>query len=146
MKSIHFKAFAIWALYSLVTKGVFLIVLPKAFNLYFAFITNTIFDILFGVIFLYLFSHEDFFKFARQIERENQEKEGKLIKKFKHFGKIFSSLAATVIGGPMIGALAVRFLLPKYQYRYLLIGLFSALSATIWLGIGKGLISIRLPF
>lgn len=146
LKSIHLKALVVWGIYSVVTKGALLVGIAKSGPAFVVYLLNIFFSVFFGIIFLYFFSHEDFFKFAREIEKENSKKERIWVRRFMHYGKLFSSLIIGILAGPLIGALAVRFLLPKYQFKYLVVSLSSALSATIWLGIARGLIPVRLPF
>lgn len=146
LKSIHYKALAVWGIYTLITKGFFLAGISKSIARSDAYLLNVFFSMLFGFLFLYFFSHEDFFKFAREIERKNTKKEREWEHRFLHYGKLISSIIIGILSGPLIGALVLRFLLPRYKYKYLIIGLSSALSATIWLGIARGVISLRLPF
>lgn len=144
LKSIHFKAFAIWLIYSFITKGSFVTGVSKSIEGRDAYILNIFFSMVFGFLFLYFFSHEDFFKFACEIERKNTKKEKKWEHKLIHFGKIITSIIIGVLSGPLIGALAVRFIKPKY--KYLVIGLSSALSSVLWLGLVRDAAIIRLPF
>jgi hypothetical protein len=146
IKHIHFKALAVWAIYSVVTKAAFLIGISETVKSSNAYLVNIFLNVVFGILFLYLFSHEDFFKFAREIERKNIKKEKKLEHRFLHYGKLVSGLLIGILSGPLIGALALRFLLPKYRYKYLMIILSSATSSALWLGMARGVIIWHLPF
>lgn len=146
IKPIHIEAVLIWLFYSFVTKGSFVIAFSKSISNINIFVLNIFFGSFFGVIFLYFFSHEDFFKFAKEIENKNKRKEKDLEFKLLRYGKLFSSILITVLSGPLVGALAFRFLLPKFKNKYMAIGFFSAVSVTLWLGIARGIIPLRLPF
>jgi hypothetical protein len=146
LKSVHYKALAVWTIYTIVTKGSFLAGLTKTITGVNAYLLNVFLGLLFGSLFLYFFSHEDFFKFAREIERKNVKKEKRWEHFFLHFGKLLSAILITVLGGPLIGALAIRFLLHNYKHKYLIIILSSAVGAALWLGVAKGAIILRLPF
>lgn len=144
IKSIHFKAVAIWVIYTLITKGSLLVGISKSVPGLSAYVLNTFFSILFGCLFLYFFSHEDFFKFAKELEKKNSKNEKKWEQVFKHYSKITTSILIGLAAGPLVAALVVRFLLPKYKHKYLIIGLSSSLSAIFWLSVTRGV--IRLPF
>lgn len=145
-KTIHFKALIVWLIYSVITKASLLEGMTKSIEGRDAYLLNIFFSMFFGVLFLYLFSHEDFFPFAKEIERKNIKREKRWIHRFQHIGKLFASVLIGIVSGPLIGALAVRFLLHESKYKYIVIALASALSATIWLGIARGIIPLRLPF
>lgn len=146
LKSVHFQALTVWIIYTVITKGSFLIGMSKNWEGRDVYLLNIVFSVIFGLLFLYLFSHEDFFSFAKEIEKKNSKKEKNLLHRFQHLGKFLASVLIGVMSGPLVGALAVRFLLHKSKYKYFVIIISSALSATIWLGIARGVIPLRLPF
>lgn len=146
LKSIHFKAFAVWAIYTAVTKGSFLAGMSESVTPPNAYMINIIFSVIFGLLFLYLFSHQDFFKFAKEIEKNNSKAERRWEHRLLHFGRLFSAFLIGVATGPLIGALAIRFLVPRHKYKYVLIVTSSTISAILWLGLTRGAIIWRLPF
>ncbi len=146
MKSIHIQAIIFWLVYEVFTKGSFVFGVSKSATIGNAYLFNMFFSILFGLIFLYIFNHEDFFKFAKEIENKNSKKEKEWEHKLQHSGKLFSSFLIGILSGPLIAALAVRFLQPKSKYKYFLIIIISALSAFFWLWTTRGVIIWRLPF
>ena len=106
-------------------------------NFFLAFLIPSLTGIIGSVVLLYLFSHEDFFKFARFIEVKEREYEKKWLKRLVHSGKIFASFAMGIIGGPIFGALTVRLLLKNYKYRYPLVAAINIPSALIYVGLMK---------
>lgn len=109
-------------------------------RLYVSFIGPFIFSSISGVIFLYLFSHQDFFHFIKEIEKSENNKEKYYLNKFGHYGKILTSLVISMIGGPIFLALTVRFLFPKFTNRYLIIVFCTIISTLIVTSFAKGLL------
>ena len=95
-----------------------------------------------SLVFLYLFPHDDFFKFAKAIEKHEKKAENKLEKRFLRYGKITTIFAIALFGGPILAALAIRFLLPKYKHKYKLIVVAMIFSSVIVWFAAKGTISI----
>ncbi|QQG41763.1 MAG: hypothetical protein HYV90_00395 [Candidatus Woesebacteria bacterium] len=141
-KSVHIKAMFVWLVYSIITKGSFLTGSLRSGGILISYLLNIILSIFFGWMFLYFFSHEDFFKFAKEIENKNVKKEKQWERKLLHHGKLVTSFLIGVATGPLIGALAVRFLLPRFKYKYLVISFSSALGSALWLGVARGVIHI----
>lgn len=140
-RSVHIQALMVWFLYSILTKGVFLAGLGINFTLLESLFFNLFVNSFFGIMFLYFFSHEDFFKFAGEIRRKNINKEKKLEGKFRNLGSVAAVVLMGILGGPMVCALGARFLIPLNTRKYLLVAISSAIGATIWFGLAKGLIS-----
>ncbi|KKQ92699.1 MAG: hypothetical protein UT17_C0001G0078 [Candidatus Woesebacteria bacterium GW2011_GWB1_39_10] len=140
-KSVHLKALFVWIVYSVITKASFLAGSIKT-EVMSAFSLNVFLSVFFGILFLYFFSHEDFFKFAKEIENKNIKSERRWEHRFLHYGKLTSAILIGVATGPLIGALAARFLLVKFKYKYLTVSLSSALGSIFWLGVARGIIRI----
>jgi hypothetical protein len=95
-----------------------------------------------AVIFLYLFSHEDMFKFARALEKREEKTSKKWLKFFSHTGKIIATFAVATVAGPIVAALVIRFLLTTARYRYLL-AIFTTVPSTLFtVGVAKGVIHL----
>jgi cytochrome c biogenesis protein CcdA len=137
---IHFQAGLVLVLYLIVSKTVFFGALTHQ-NIFISFLAPLIFGSLAGLVFLYLFGHENFFPFAREIEREEKKDEKKWQKIFSHHGKSFISIAIGIIGGPILGALAIRLLIHKRNFwrKYLLILISEIISTFFYIGVLKGL-------
>lgn len=109
------------------------------------FFTTYLYPYLFGItttsMFLYLFSHEDFFSFIREVEKKEEKKEKGYLKKFLRFGKIMASILIGIIGGPIFLALTISILLKNFTYKYWLILGTMLLSVLISVGLVKSLIS-----
>ncbi len=144
LKSIHIKAFIAWAIYAIFTKGVFLYGVSKSTPAIVAFSVNILFSAFFAIIFLYIFSHEDFFKFGREIEKKNLKKEKKWLDRLKHHGKIATATLIGMLGGPLFAALTLRLLLPRLPSKYILVGAIAVLSAALALAIGRGITILSL--
>ena len=142
IKTIHFWAVATIVLYLLFSKVVLAYFSPLSFWL--AFFGPFVYGALAGLIFLYLFSHEDFFPLARQIEKEEKKKEKKWLRRFKHHGKLFICLAIGAIAGPLFAALTVRFLIHRHSffYKYIIIFLATIVSTIFLVGFARGIIKI----
>jgi uncharacterized membrane protein len=106
-----------------------------------SFLGPFIFGAVMSFMFLYLFSHEDFFHFIKDVEKKEEKKEEQYLKKFKHFGKIVAVFVIALIGGTIFAALTVRLLLAHYKYRYLILLLSMVLSTVFSVGIVKGVFS-----
>jgi hypothetical protein len=93
-------------------------------------------------IFLFLFSHEDFFRFFGKLERIEKKKEASYLDRFGNYGKIIASILIGTIGGSIFLALTVRILFstPKEQRRVVFVSVL--ISTLILFGFGKGIISI----
>ncbi len=141
-KSVHIKALFVWLVYSIITKGSFLTGSLRTEEVLTSYLLNIVLSIFFGSMFLYFFSHEDFFKFAKEIENKNVKKEKQWEHKLLHHGKLVTAILIGIATGPLIGALSVRLLLPRNKYKYLLISFSSALGSAFWLGVARGVIRI----
>lgn len=144
MKKIYIQAFLIWCFYSLFTK--WLLIKGAAFStpIIFAFASNFLSGAFFASIFLYFFNHEEFFKFAKSIEKIEIKKEKKLTRSFARFGGLFSVILITVISGPLLSALSAKFLIGKSEYKYFIVAFFSGASAILIVAALRGV--VRLPF
>ena len=101
------------------------------------------YGILGGISFLYIFSHEDFFKFAKVIEKREQKHEKELLRLLKHHGKIWTTMTVGSIGGPIFGALTTRLLLATSKYKYLVVTFSTALWSIMITSLYRGVV---LPF
>ena len=140
-RKIHLQAFLFLIVYSVISKTIFIRSLASA-SLWVSFLVPYFFGVVAGIIFLYLFSHEDFFHFMKDVEHDEKKKEHQLLKKYKHYGKVASTLIIAAIGGPVLAALTIRFLLNKFWYKYLLIAVGNVASTAITVSLGKGLFTI----
>ena len=101
-----------------------------------------IFGTVFSYIFLYIFSHDRFFPFAKEIENKEEEKEKHYLRKYLHHGKTIATFIIGTIGGPLFLALTIRLLLHNYKYKYLLVFVTSFVSTLITFLLGKGVLNI----
>ena len=94
-----------------------------------------------SIVFLYLFSHEDFFAFAKIIEKKEKKAERKWLHRLHHHGKSATTVAIGTFGGPILGALSARLLLNNHssRFRYALLVLTSIPSTFFSMGIAKGI-------
>lgn len=93
------------------------------------------------VVFLYIFSHESFFSFAGDLKKGQMKKERKMLSHFKHTGKKITAILATIIGGPILGALTVRLLLNSMRHKYLFLVLANVPSTIFTVGTIRGAFS-----
>lgn len=109
-------------------------------NLIISYLQLFIFGTIFTYLFLYLFSHEKFFPFAKEIEDKEKEKEKKYLSKYLHHGKLLGTFLIGVVGGPIFLSLTTRLLLNNFKHKYLFIFVTSFVSTLVAFGIGKGLV------
>jgi len=145
-KKIHFKIIFLLVIYFVVTQSSFFAGVLTTTPILLAFLVNIFFSILFGVTFLYIFDNEDLFGFAKQFEKDNRKKEQMWLHRFKNFGKSTIVFLIGILLGPLFAAITLKILLPKYSYKYQLIIFTSIVSAVLWLGLTRGIISFTIPF
>jgi len=138
IRPIHIQTLLIIVGYLLVSKIVFFKFVTSQ-SIALSFLGPLVFGVITSFIFLYLFSHEDFFYFIREVERKEQKKEGEYLRKYKHFGKIAAVLIIGVIGGTIFAALTVRLLFVHYKYRYLILLVTMLISTIFTVGLAKGI-------
>ena len=85
IRPIHIQTLLVIIGYLLVSKFVFFKFVIGT-DITEAFLGPFIFGVLTSFIFLYLFSHEDFFHFIKEVEEREEKKEGRYLKIYKHFG------------------------------------------------------------
>lgn len=137
----HLQAVVLTVIYLVVSKIVFVnFVINK--NILVAFFGPYIFGVLTSFMFLYLFSHEDFFHFMKEVEKKEKKKENEYLKKYKHLGKIAAVMVIGTIGGTILAALTVRLLLAHLKYRYLVLLIAMFFSTIFTVGIAKGLLNL----
>ncbi len=110
-------------------------------NFIISFLQIYLFGIFFACLFLFIFSHEKFFTFAKDIEKQEQAKEKTFLKKYIHHGKILATFVIGVIGGPVFSALTARILLNNFSLKYFLIIIANIPSTLFTLGIGRSILS-----
>lgn len=141
LRPIHFQALLFTLAYYGISKFVFIESVANK-NLLISFIGPFSFGVVSCLVFLYLFSHEDFFHFIKSLEKKENGKEKKFLKKYYHHSRIFASILIGVIGGTLFLALTVRFLINRFSYKYIVIVVASFLSTLVSVGIAKGFLSL----
>lgn len=138
---VHLFSIVILAVYFLLSKINFVNAFTKN-NYLVTFLQLYLFGIIFAVLFLFIFSHEKFFPVARELEKEEQKKESKYLKKYKHHGKVLATFIIGAIGGPVFSSLTARLLLRNYAFKYLIVILANIPSTLFTVGLGHGFIKI----
>jgi len=141
IRPIHIQTLFIVIAYLVVSKVVFFKFVTSP-SITTSFLGPFVFGVVTSFMFLYLFSHEDFFHFIKEVERKEKTKEDKYLKKYKHFGKIAAVLVIGAIGGVIFAALTVRLLFPHYKYRYLVLLIAMFFSTIFTVGLAKGIFSL----
>lgn len=137
----HLMAVGVLAFYFIISK----VNLAHAFlnnNIVNTFIQLFAFGTVFSFVFLYIFSHEKFFPFAKEIEKKEEAKEKSYLKKYLKHGKIIATFLIGVIGGPVFLSITTRLLLNDFRFRYLFVAITSFVSTAVTLSAGKGLFLI----
>jgi len=138
---IHFIALVILGGYAVLSKVNFVNALTNT-NIVYMFFQLYLFGIFFGCLFLYLFCHDKFFPVAAEIEKNEEEKEKKFLKKYLHHGKILGTFIIGSIGGPIFASLTARILLKNYKFKYLVIIIANIPSTALAVAMGKGLLHL----
>ena len=105
-----------------------------------SFLQLYLFGVFFACLFLFIFSHEKFFPFAKDIEKNEQKNEKKYIKKYLHHGKVLGTFLIGAIGGPVFSSLTARMFLNNFRFKYLVIILANIPSTLFTLGVGWGIL------
>jgi len=137
----HISAVVILTGYFLISKA-HTVQAMRSGNIINSFIQLYLFGIFFACLFLYIFSHDKFFSFAKEIEKKESKKEKKYLNKYLHHGKILGTLIIGAIGGPVFSSLTARILLNNYWYKYLIVIIANIPSIIITTGVSKSLINI----
>lgn len=143
LRSVHLQAIVLMLFYTLLSKFIFVKSITSD-SYYINFFGPYIYGVVAGAIFLYLFSHEDFFHFIKDIEKQQKTKESKYLKKYIHYGKVICSLIVATVGGPVFSALTVRLLLNRVWFKYILIAIGNIPSTVLAVAMGKGALFVVL--
>jgi hypothetical protein len=137
---IYLKAASALAAYFIVGN----IILIKAIlsdNILLSYGAPFVYGVMASILFLFIFSHEDFFKFAKEIEKKEERAEKRWLKIFSQTGKVVSTIGIGTIGGPILSALTARLLLNRKPYKYLLVALISIPSTILYVSVYLGAFS-----
>ncbi len=93
-------------------------------------------------VFLYLFTHEDFFKFLKQIEKTEKKKEDKYLNKYLKYGKYAACLVIGQVGGSIFLALTIRLMFAKSKNKYWIAFVCVLINTIIAVALAKGLLSV----
>lgn len=137
-RKIHLGALLTLAVYLILSKLIFVRAMVDK-NVINSFLWPFIFGSFATIIFLYLFSHEDFFHFISDLEKKEEPKEKTLLKRYYHHGKVMTTILVGTFGGPIFAALTARLLIPRFRYKYLVVIISVALSTISGMGVAKGL-------
>lgn len=128
-RPVHFQALLVLVIYFILSRAIFLKFVSLGFR-WEAFVGPFVFGSIESLIFLYLFSHEDFFHFMKDVEKAEEKKEEKYLKQFGYHGRILTAIFVSSVGGPIFLALTVRLLMKNFEYKYWVI-IFSVFVSTI---------------
>ncbi len=105
-----------------------------------SFLQIYLFGVFFACLFLYIFSHEKFFPFAKEIEKKEEKKERKYLKKYIHHGKVLATFIIGTLGGPVFSSLTARLLLNQTNlFKYFVVIVANIPSTIFTVGILKSL-------
>jgi hypothetical protein len=136
-KPVHLQAVVFLLMYSVISKSIFIKSISSVDNMV-AFLVPYVFGVVAGFLFLYLFSHEDFFHFARDVEKMESKREYGLLKKYKHYGKVVCTLIIATLGGPVFSALTIRLLLNNYKHKFLILAIGNIPSTLTHVVVARG--------
>lgn len=127
---VHLETIIVIVAYFLLSNFIFLRSVSHP-NIWLSFLVPLIFGVGSSLVFLYLFSHEDFFYFIKSLEKQENKQEKKYLSKFKRYGKMVTCILISAIGGPIFLALTVRFLFSKKENRYLIATVSNIISTIL---------------
>lgn len=139
-RPIYLKAAAALLIYSILSKAVFASSLIRS-NLIESLLYPMVFGMVSSCVFLYIFSHDDFIKIAKEIEKKEERSEKSWLKRMRHTSKIVSTLIIGTLAGPILSAFTTRILLINYKYKYPLVVFINIPSTLFSVGLAKELIS-----
>ena len=93
-----------------------------------------------GISLLAIFTHDHIIKIAKYIEKKEAKVEQAWLKRFARLGKLMSTVLIGMFGGPILGALTIKLLLPKVGYKYPLIVFINILSSLFHISVLRGTI------
>lgn len=137
----HFVAVVVLVCYFFISKINLVNALANK-SLVISFLQIYLFGVFFACIFLYIFSHEKFFTFGKEIEKIENNTEKKYLARYLHHGKILATFIIGVVGGPVFSSLSARFLLNNFKYKYLVLILADLPSSLFTILLGKGILSL----
>lgn len=140
---IHIQAVIVIILYYIFSKIVLIRSLYSN-NFLIHFIGPFLYGTISGFIFLYIFSHENFFPVAREIEKEEKKKEAKWHKRLGHHSSLFICLMIGIFTGPILTAFTIRLLIHRHNiwYKYLIIITSEFISTIFYILLAKGAINV----
>lgn len=141
LRPIHLETIVFIVLYFVVSNFVFIRSVAHP-NLYFAYLIPLIFGVASTCIFLYLFSHQDFFNFIKDLEKAESKQEKKYLHRFQRFGKILACFIIAFVAGPLFLALTVRFLFKQTDNRYLIACIINFMVTIVMVSFAKGFIGL----
>lgn len=139
IRPIHLQAVVVIAVYFVVSNFVFVGSVFHS-NIYVSFFVPFIFGLISSFVFLYLFSHKDFFHFIKSFEKEEEKAEKKYLGRFSRYGKFAASILVAAVGGPIFLALTIRFLYPRSQRKYLIAFISNLISTVVTVAFARGLL------
>lgn len=141
IRLIHLKALVVLGMYYAFA-NVVVVQAIRTGNTSLSYVIPFIYGTLASLVFLYIFSHEDFFRFARDIKKSKMKTERKYLRKFRHLGKSMAVVVIGLIGGPVFGALSARLLFTRGFYPYALLIVTSIPSTILTVSIYTGAIKL----
>lgn len=139
---IHIQAVVVIILYYVFSKAVMIRSLYSN-NFLIHFLGPFLYGTISGFVFLYIFSHENFFPVAREIEKEEKKKEIKWHKRLSHHSSRFICLVVGIFAGPILTAFTIRLLIHKHDiwYKYSIIIISEIISTIFYILLAKGAIN-----
>lgn len=140
-RPVHLQALLFLIAYNVISGLVFLKSVASS-NVAINFGIPFVFGVISGCIFLYLLRHEEFFHFMKEVEDIEKKTEKKYINKFISKGKVLASMLVIIVGGPVLGAAAIRLLLPRYDKWFWVLFVGNLVATIFSVGVAKGLFKI----
>ena len=138
---VHFEALALLVAYFFLSNFVFLHSVARQ-SIFLAYLIPFTFGSLVACLFLYLFSHRNFFEFIAHLEDEEKTKQDQLLNKYLRYGRWLTCFIVSIAGGSILLALVTRFLFSDVKNRYFVVILSTLISTLLTVSIAKGFLHL----
>lgn len=138
IKSSYIIASAILIGFFFLTSGILVFVATTPYAIL-AFGVPMIVGILSSLGFYYIFTHEETFPFAVEIEKQQKKAEKQWLRLLPRSGKAVTVIMLGIVGGPLLAAFSAQFLIPDSEYKYQILAFTGGLSGFLIAGLTRGI-------
>jgi hypothetical protein len=141
IRPVHYQIALFTVLYFLLSNAIVVRLVAEQ-NHALSFLGLLLFGLLPTYVFLYFFSHQDFFKFFKDLEKAERKKEKSYMALFGQFGKVLACILVSIFGGPIFLALTVRLLFDEKKEMVQVAFVAAAIGTIIVFIFGKSIVGL----